>query len=117
MHLGKTHKELKDLWAAGGADYVTPYETHARSFVVNLLRGEQKRLATVYADAYPVGPSPFPAEGEPVIDDALAHLRCRVEAVVPVDAARVVLGRAVGTGTGDAEEALIHFRREYHTLP
>lgn len=104
--------------AFGGSAQVVPFLKEGGRFVVNLLRPSQKRLATIYADAFPVGPSPFPPEGDPVIEDALAVLVCRVREVVPVESARVVLGTVVETRTaGDEARSLLHYRRNYHTLP
>ncbi len=104
--------------AFGGGAQVVPFLKNDARFVVNLLRPSQKRLATVYADAFPVGPSPFPPEGDPVIEDGLAYLVCTVREVVPVDGARVVLGTVIETKTSEDEgSALLHYRRNYHTLP
>lgn len=102
--------------SVGGNAQVLPFLDEGRTFVVNLLRGDQKRLATVYADSYPVGPSPFATEGDPVIPEALASLRCRVETVVPVENTRVVLGRVVDSDVGGEGSALVHYRRDYHAL-
>lgn len=104
------------LVSVGGNAQVLPFLDEGRRFVVNFLRGDQRRLATVYADSFPVGPPPFPEEGDPVIPDALAALRCRVHRVVPVNDVRLVLGLVVGTRVGGSEEALVHYRRDYHVL-
>ncbi|NBB91031.1 MAG: hypothetical protein GVY23_07475 [Spirochaetes bacterium] len=37
MHLGKTYRELKDIWAVRAADERRPYEQGQRPFAVNLL--------------------------------------------------------------------------------
>ncbi len=37
MHVGKTYRELKDIWATRGADERRPYERGERPFAVNLL--------------------------------------------------------------------------------
>lgn len=37
MHIGKTHTELKDIWAQDGARCRAPYENGEASFIVNLL--------------------------------------------------------------------------------
>lgn len=104
---------------AGGNAQVLPFLKEGARFVVNLLRPGQKRLATVFADSFPVGPSPFPDRGDPVIDDALAAVVCTVRQVVPVADVRVVLGTVVETRITDDDEAgaLVHFRRDYHRLP
>lgn len=102
--------------SVGGNAQVLPFLDEGTDFVVNLLRGAQRRLATVYADSFPVGPSPFAEEGDPVIADALAVLRCRVESVVKVDGTRVVLGRVRAVDVGEEGDALVHFRRSYHSV-
>lgn len=103
---------------AGGNARVLPFLKDDARFVVNLLRPDQKRLATVFADSFPVGPSPFPPEGDPTIPGSLASLVCRVRRVVPVADARLVLGTVVDTRVADDEEgaALVHYRRDYHAL-
>lgn len=102
--------------SVGGNAQVLPFLDEDVPFVVNLLHGGQRRFATVYADSFPVGPSPFAEEGDPVIPDALAVLRCRVRSVVSVEGTLVVLGRVVGVAIGEADDALVHFRRSYHVL-
>lgn len=103
--------------SVGGNAQVLPFLEEGARFAVSLLSGDQRRLATVYADSYPVGPSPFAAEGDPLIPDALACLRCRVRSVLPLADSRVVLGGVVGTDVPGGEECLVHYRRDYHVLP
>lgn len=106
------------LVSVSGNAQVLPFLDEGARFTLNLLRAEQRSLATRYADSYPIGPSPFAEEGDPVIPEALASLRCLVQSVVPVHGTRVVLGRVVGTRTGgDEHRALVHYRRGYHVLP
>lgn len=104
------------LVSVSGNAPVLPFLDEGKPFVVNLLRSEQKPLATVYADVFPVGPSPFPPEGDPVIEGSLAVLRCRVESVIEVDDIRLVLGRVMETGIGEGGDVLVHYRRGYHVL-
>lgn len=105
--------------AASGNAQVLPFLREGARFVVSFLRPAQKRLATIFADSFPVGPSPFPADGDPTIEGALVCLTCTVRQVVPVADARVVLGTVVETRVPDDEEgeALVHYRRDYHVLP
>lgn len=103
--------------SVGGNAQVLPFLDEGAEFAVSLLRDDQRRLATVYADSFPVGPSPFPPEGPPVIPDALAWLRCRAERVVTLADTRVVLGRVVELEVGAEGPALVRYRRTYHALP
>ena len=64
--------------ALGPGAQVLPFLSEGRSFGVSVLAEGQQRLAAVFADAYPVGPSPFPAEGDPFVQDVLVALGCRV---------------------------------------
>lgn len=105
------------LISVGGNAQVLPFLEEDATFVVNLLRDDQRRLATVYADSFPVGPSPFGPEGDPVIPDALASLRCRASSIIPVDGTRVVLGRVTDARVGEGETALVHYLRDYHAVP
>jgi Na+/proline symporter len=55
------------------------------------LGADQARLARIFTDAFPVGPSPFPGEGDPVIPGCHVGLVCAVDKVVAVDANRLVV--------------------------
>lgn len=104
------------LVSVGGNAQVLPFFDGGREFVVNLLSSAQSRLASVYADSFPVGPSPFPDEGPPEIPDALASLRCRVSSLVETPGGVLVLGRVEGARAPGGAEALVHFRRGYHSV-
>lgn len=102
------------LVSLGAGAQVLPFLEEGTAFVVNLLGREQRALATRYADSYPVGPSPFPADGPPVIDGSVVSLLCRVRSVVPADGAtRVVLARVVGRIEGTGDDPLLYHRRGY----
>ena len=64
--------------ALGPGAHMLPFPSEGRSFGVSVLAEGQQRLAVVFADAYPVGPSPFPAEGDPFVQDVLVALGSRV---------------------------------------
>lgn len=104
------------LVSVGGNAQVLPFFDEGREFVVNLLSTAQRRLASVFADSFPVGPSPFPDEGPPEIPDALTSLRCRVSSLVETPGGVLVLGRVDGARTPGGGGALVHFRREYHSV-
>jgi flavin reductase (DIM6/NTAB) family NADH-FMN oxidoreductase RutF len=104
------------LISLGPGAQVLPFLDPGIRFVVNILSHHQRRLATVFADPFPVGPSPFPSEGDPVIAGALAVLVCGVERVIPVDGVRLVLGRVLETQLGEPGEPLVNYRREYRSV-
>ena len=106
------------LVSLGPGAQVLPFLDPGRSFVVNILSAGQRRVATVHADPYPVGPSPFPAEGAPRLPGALVALTCTVEQVLPVaGGVRLVLGlvEEVSPG-GEGDRPLLHHGREYRSL-
>ena len=100
------------LVSLGPNAQVRPFLDVGAIFVVNMLDEEQSRLAAVYADSFPVGPSPFPAEGPPVMERALAHLVCTVTRTVDADgSALLVLARVVDGDVRDGSRPLLWFRR------
>jgi len=102
------------LVSLGPGAQVLPFLDEGTDFVVNLLAREQRDLATRYADSFPVGPSPFPAEGPPVIDGGVVSLLCRVRSIVPADGAtRVVLARVMERIEGMGGAPLLYHRRGY----
>ena len=82
------------LVSLGPNAQVRPFLDVGSTFVVNMLDEMQTRLAAVYADPFPVGPSPFPPDGPPVMDGALAHLVCTVTRTIDAEGdALLVLAR------------------------
>jgi flavin reductase (DIM6/NTAB) family NADH-FMN oxidoreductase RutF len=100
----------------GGNAAILPFLDPGTSFAVSVLGADQKSLATRYADSFPVGPSPFPPDGDPVVEGALATLTCRVEELLVRGDHTLVLGRVTDARTGDPEAALVYYRRDYHRL-
>jgi flavin reductase (DIM6/NTAB) family NADH-FMN oxidoreductase RutF len=103
------------LLALGPNATIRPFLQPNARFGVSVLGLEHRRLATIYADPYPVGPDPFPVLGVPVIADALIGLTCTVTEVhAGADHAIVIASvqdAAAGTGL-----PLVRYRRGYHTL-
>ncbi len=98
----------------GPSAQVLPALKEGSTFAVSLLARDQKGLAGRYADSFPVGPSPFPADGPPVVEGALVALVCQVASVHPVEGnARLVTGRVEEIREGQAEEPLLYWRRSY----
>lgn len=105
----------KILVAIGPNATVRPFLQPGQPFAVSVLGAEQRRLATIFADPFPVGPDPFAGEGDPLIDDALLGLACTTERVDEGGDHAVVIAlvRDVVRGSGPP---LIRFDRKYHTL-
>ena len=96
---------------------VLPFLDPGTPFAISLLAADQKGLASRYADTFPVGASPFPETGPPVVDGALASLQCEVDEMLRRGDHTLVLGRMTRAATGDEEKkALTYFRREYHSI-
>lgn len=93
-----------------------PFLEPGVSFVINLLSAGQKGLASRFADTFPVGPSPFPGEGPPTIDGALASLVCEVDEMLQRGDHTLVIGRVSTAETGPDAPALTYFRRDYHSI-
>lgn len=104
------------VFSLGPGAQVVPFLKPGRAFVVNGLNRSQRHLAVRYTDPFPVGPSPFPDEGTPVIEGSDFILGCEVEQVVPVDASRLVVARASSVRLGDDPDPLIHHMRGYRSL-
>jgi len=93
-----------------------PFLSEGGHFVVNILARDQSALASRYADAFPVGPDPFPAEGDPAIQGTHARLTCEVERLVPVGSSRLVVGLVVETDVGGGTSPLLYHERGYAEL-
>lgn len=104
------------LVALGAGAQVLPFLKEGTRFAVSVLAADQRRLASVFADSFPVGPSPFPDEGLPVIPDAHATLVCAVRSILPVESARVVVGLVEEARAGDPGGPLLHYHRGYREL-
>lgn len=104
------------LVSLGPGAQVLPFLKEGAGFGVSFLGPEQRRLASVFADPFPVGPSPFPQEGVPLVEDAAVGLSCVVERVIPVEGNRLVLASVVGAEVDDSSEPLVYHRRGYRSL-
>lgn len=104
------------LVSLGPGAQVLPFLKEGACFGVSFLAPGQRRLASVFADPFPVGPSPFPEEGAPLVEEAAVGLFCVVERVIPVDGNRLVLATVVGAEVDDSKEPLVYHRRGYRAL-
>ncbi|HUH12709.1 MAG TPA: flavin reductase family protein, partial [Longimicrobiales bacterium] len=68
---------------------VLPFLPEGAAFGVSILAASQRRLATIFADAFPVGPYPFGTGDPPLVAGALATLACRVSALHAAPPARL----------------------------
>lgn len=93
---------------------VVPWLEPGARFTVSLLSEGQRRVASDFADPYPVGPSPFPPTGDPIVGGAVASLACTVREVHETEgAARLVLGLVEGVEVGGGDRPLLYHRRGY----
>jgi flavin reductase (DIM6/NTAB) family NADH-FMN oxidoreductase RutF len=104
------------LVAFGANATVLPFLQPGARFAISVLAASQRRLASVYADPMPVGPSPFPAEGDPVVAGAVVALTCSVQEVRAGGDHHIVIARVAEVGSVADVPPLVRFRRRYHTL-
>jgi flavin reductase (DIM6/NTAB) family NADH-FMN oxidoreductase RutF len=103
------------LLAAGPNATIRPFLQPGRAFGISILAGEQRRLASVFADPYPVGPDPFTDDAAPTIKGALVAFHCRVQEVSAGGDHAIIIAAVDAARRNDAA-ALVRFRRRYHTL-
>ncbi|MCG6987824.1 MAG: flavin reductase family protein [Gemmatimonadetes bacterium] len=96
---------------------VLPWLDEDARFVVSFLEEGQRALASRFADSYPVGPSPFPASGDPVVEGSVGALACAVRQVWETEGGtRLVIGRVEALTTGSGTAPLLYYRRGYRGL-
>ncbi|MEX2472322.1 MAG: flavin reductase family protein [Gemmatimonadota bacterium] len=96
---------------------VLPFIEEGGFVGISLLSADQRRWARLFADSYPVGPSPWPDEGVPLLPGALAGLTCSVQAIHPTEGrSRLVVVRLEEVALGDATEPLLYGNRTYRVL-
>lgn len=89
-------------------------------FAVNILRADQEHTSRAFAlsrgDKF-AGVSWGPgAHGCPLIDGALAHIECRIDAVHGGGDHDIIVGRVLGLREQDAGRPLVYFSSQYQTL-
>lgn len=98
----------------GAGAQVLPWLDPGTRFAISVLSSDQAALAVRYADSFPVGPSPFPTSGEPVVEGAVVALGCEVVALHPTEGgARLVVARVRATHEGSGGSPLLRHRRRY----
>ena len=103
------------LLSLGASAQILPFLALGTRFGVSILEVEQARLASVFADSYPVGVSPFSVEGEPVVEGALVQLFCRVERIDSAGDHWLILARVERSEVGSGDP-LVRYRRAYRRL-
>lgn len=89
-----------------------PFLEEGAEYAVSLLDETQSGLAQIYADPFPVGPSPFAETGPPTIAGALVVLTCVVTRAIPVEGGgRLVLGRVTDGALSRGRRPLLWYRR------
>ena len=99
----------------GPGAQILPFLAPGGALGVSILGDEQARIASVFADAFPVGASPFAPEGDPVVEHALVRLGCRVERLEPAAGQQLVILRVVECAVADGDP-LVRFGRAYRRL-
>lgn len=95
---------------------ILPFVESGTLLGISILHEAQRRTASVFADGYPVGPSPFEDGPAPLVSGALVHLACTVTRIFPVAGSRIVVARVAATATGAADRPLLYYRRAFRTL-
>jgi flavin reductase (DIM6/NTAB) family NADH-FMN oxidoreductase RutF len=103
------------LAALGRNATVLPFLEPGAAVGISILAREQARLATVFADPFPVGPDPFLPGTPPRVRDALVALTCTVRDVSRVGDHTLITAEVTGAVVG-AEQPLLRFRRRYRGL-
>ncbi|HEY0019136.1 MAG TPA: flavin reductase family protein [Longimicrobium sp.] len=85
-------------------------------FTLNLLALGDRRAASAYAQRLPLEPSPFEAEGDPVLRGAPVSLVCRLWETHPGGDHRVVIGQVERVVRGGEGAPLLYYRRGYRAL-
>lgn len=104
------------LLALGPNATVRPFLTAGTQFGISILGGAQRRLATVFADSFPVGPDPFSPTGAPVIVEAPVTLGCTVVEVHPGGTHAIVIAAVDDAHIRGGDDPLIRFKRRYARL-
>jgi flavin reductase (DIM6/NTAB) family NADH-FMN oxidoreductase RutF len=104
------------LVAIGPNATVRPFLQPGTELGISVLAADQKRLATVFADAFPVGPDPFPAEGAPLIPGSLLRIVCDVARVDPGDGHAVITAAVRDIARDRGSDPLIRYDRKYRAL-
>ena len=95
---------------------ILPFLTQDVRFGVSVLEASQARIASVFADSYPVGPSPFGDDEIPLVENAVVGLACRVTQITAVSGSYLVIGMVEHVTHGPERDPLVYYRRQYQGL-
>lgn len=104
------------LLALGANATILPFLQPGVRFGVSILAESQRRLATIYADSFPVGPDPFAAGSVPLVPDALVGLGCTVVETRSGGDHTILIAGVQDIVLAGGEQPLIRYRRRYHGL-
>lgn len=104
------------LVALGANANILPFLQTGARFGVSILGEQHRRLASIYADAFPVGPSPFPDEGDPLIEGAPVALACTVTETRQGGDHVVAVARVENIVVAGDHPPLIRYDRRYQRL-
>lgn len=104
------------LASLGGNASALPYLEEGTRFTISLLAADQKGLASRYADTLPVGPSPFPESGPPLVQGSVAALECEVDEMLVRGDHTLVMGLVLEATTSGVDSVLAYFRRGFRTI-
>jgi flavin reductase ActVB len=103
------------LVALGPNATVRPFLQPGVHFGISVLGAEQRRLAMVFADAFPVGADPFEGTAEPLVAGAASGLACSVVSIT-VEGDHAIVIAAVHAADASGGAPLVRYRRGYHSL-
>jgi flavin reductase (NADH) len=95
---------------------VLPFVETGTPLGISILADEQRGLASIYADSYPVGASPFGGDAAPLVEGALVGLTCRVSEMIELAGSHVVAATVEAARVGSRELPLLYYRRRYRAL-
>lgn len=95
---------------------VAPFLEEGERFAVSILAEEQRRLASMFADRGPLARDQFPAEGDPIVAEALVGLGCTVRGNYPGGDHRIVVGEVERVELGGERAPLVYYGRGYRGL-
>lgn len=95
---------------------ILPTLLEERRFTVSFLAEDGRRTASYVAQRLPLDRPLFADAGDPVMEDALATLVCRLWAEHPGGDHRILVGEVERVVLGRDAGPLLYFRREYRAL-
>lgn len=104
------------LVSLGANAAARPYLEVDTPFAISILASDQRGLASRFADSFPVGPTPFPVDGPPIVEGSLAALDCEVDEIIEGGDHALVVARIVDATAGGEGDPLVYFRRDYRSI-